>query len=219
MILREAIESAVTDVRASAIEKDVAIHVDMRMVDECMEGDAHRIRQVFLHLLSNALKFTPRGGSVWLSARPEAGAAAIVVRDSGRGLAPGHQDWLFEPFRQADSSNTRRSGGIGLGLALARKIVEAHAGRIEAQSGGPHLGTTFTVSLPLAGRPALQTSLRTQRGPRADLAGLAAMVIDDQSEAREALSALLVQFGVDVRLADRAARPSSCSREVPRRTS
>lgn len=203
LVLRESIESAVLEIRASAIDKDVALHVDMRLRDERIDGDPHRVRQVFGHLLSNALKFTPKGGSIWLSARPDGDAATIVVRDSGRGLTTGFEHWLFEPFRQADSSNTRRAGGIGLGLALARRIAELHGGRIVADSAGPHLGATFTVTLPLEARavhamPAATTGI-AQRS--VELAGVHAVVIDDQLEAREALRALLTQFGARVEVA------------------
>ena len=204
MVVRESIEAAVAELRSTAIAKDVAFHVDMRLVDERMDGDPHRMRQVFTHLLSNALKFTPRSGSVWLSARVDATNAVIVVRDSGRGWVEGFEQWLFEPFRHADNSNTRRSAGIGLGLALARRLTELHGGQVKAESPGPHLGSTFTVSLPLmpsiaASRPTLAPSIP----PRSsiELHGLNALVIDDQYEAREALSALLGQFGASVQVA------------------
>lgn len=204
MVVREAIEFAVSENRSAAIAKDVAVHVDMRLVDERMDGDPHRMRQVFIHLLSNALKFTPKGGSVWLAARSTDGKATIVVRDSGRGLSDGFEAWLFEPFRHADSSNTRRAAGIGLGLALARRLAELHGGQVSAESAGPHLGSTFTIVLPLlpavtSPRPALEAfvPLRTS----IELHGMTALIIDDQLEAREALSALLSQFGAIVKVA------------------
>ena len=204
MVLRESIEAAVAEVRSAAIAKDVAMHVDMRLVDERMDGDPHRIRQVFTHLLSNALKFTPRGGSVWLSARCDDAKATVVVRDSGRGLSAGFEQWLFEPFEQADDSNTRRAAGIGLGLALARRLATLHGGQVWAESAGPHLGSTFTISLPLtprpvSSRPALESSIPPRTSIELD--GVTALVIDDQLEAREALSALLSQFGAIVQVA------------------
>ncbi len=127
----------------------------------------------------------------------------MSIRDSGKGLAPDFGDWLFAPFRQADSSNTRRSGGIGLGLALARKLAERHGGSIDAASAGPHLGATFTVTLPLSSPATVLPMAAPADGRNAalELAGLAALVIDDQLEAREALSALLVQYGARVQLA------------------
>ena len=208
--VREAIEAAVAEVRATAIAKDVALQVDMRLDDERMDADPSRLRQIFAHLLTNAVKFTPRGGSIWLSARVDGGRAIVIVRDSGRGLPPGWQDWLFVPFRQADSSNTRRTGGIGLGLALARRLAELHGGGVEAESAGPHLGATFTVTLPLEpvwpgpGDPTAHTTratLATAFTATAELAGVNALVIDDQLEAREALSTLLEQFGAHVSVA------------------
>lgn len=202
--LREPIEAALAEVRAAALAKDLALYVEMQLTDDRIDGDPHRLRQIFGHLLSNALKFTPQGGSVWVSARRHGTGAVVVVRDSGRGLPPGSEQWLFEPFSHADSSNTRRSGGIGLGLALARRLVDLHGGRIEAESGGPHLGSTFTVRLPLEERRAVPREavpVGTTPGALLALAGMNVLVVDDQLEAREALSVLLTQFGVAVDVA------------------
>lgn len=208
LVLREPIEAALAEVRSSAIGKDLALYVDMRLTNERMHGDAHRVQQIFGHLLSNALKFTPQGGSIWVSAHRHEAGAVVTVRDSGRGLASGYERWLFEAFSHADSSNTRRSGGIGLGLALARRLVEAHGGRIEANSAGPHLGSTFTVELPLEERRQVPRESPTgvKRTQVRALEGLSALVVDDQLEAREALSALLTQFGahIDVAASSRA---------------
>ncbi|HEY0254292.1 MAG TPA: hybrid sensor histidine kinase/response regulator, partial [Kofleriaceae bacterium] len=204
MVVRESIESAVAEIRGSAIAKDVAVHVDMRLVDERMDGDPHRVRQIITHLLSNALKFTPRGGSVWLSARSDAIEVTIVVRDSGRGLADGFEQWLFEPFLHADSSSTRRAAGLGLGLALARRLAELHGGHVSAESAGPHLGSTFKVTLPLSrtnASPRLTLEAFMPLRTSVELHGMTALIIDDQLEAREALSALLSQFGAVVQVA------------------
>ena len=202
ILLREALEAAIAEVRSGTVQKDIALHVELRIVDDRLDGDAHRIRQIFGHLLSNALKFTPNGGSIWLSAHRESERAVIAVRDSGRGLAAGFETWLFEPFGQADRSNTRRAGGIGLGVALARRLAELHGGQVTAESAGPHLGSTFTVTLPLERKAPAVRAAPASGGPisRA-LAGVVALVIDDQLEAREALRALLSQFGADVAVA------------------
>jgi len=119
-----------------------------------MRGDADRLRQVLWNLLSNAVKFTPDGGQIHLRIFRDEGQAYMVVRDSGRGIAPEFLPFVFEPFRQADSSITRTSGGLGLGLALVRHLVEAHGGSVRVDSGGLRLGATFTVALPLHGPPA-----------------------------------------------------------------
>ncbi len=208
-VARDPIEKAVASIRSSAIAKDIAVYVDMRLVDETLHGDTSRVRQVFDELLSNAVKFTPRGGSVWLSARAVGGDLVVVVRDSGRGLAEGFERWLFEPFLQADGSNTRKVDGLGLGLSLSKRLAELHEGRIDAESAGPHLGTTFTVTMPLESRIARGVPAFDAASPvvgddlatAGELAGIDALIVDDQLEAREALSALLIQFGAEVTLA------------------
>ncbi len=202
IVVRRPVEAAVAGIRGAAAAKDIALHVDNGLDDERMTGDAQRVEQIFELLLANAVKFTPAGGSIWLRAMHDGGDARIAIRDSGKGLSGNFEEWLFEPFRQADSSNTRRSGGIGLGLALARKLVERHGGSIRAESGGVHLGATFTVTLPLS-PPATVLSMGASVDGAADhdLGGVTVLVIDDQLEAREALSALLVQYGARVRLA------------------
>ncbi len=202
IVVRRTVDAATARVRATALAKDIQLHVENALGEERMTGDAQRVEQIFQLLLTNAIKFTPSGGSVWLRATQDGSEARITIRDSGKGLAANFEDWLFEPFRQADSSNTRRSGGIGLGLALARKLAERHGGTIRAESAGPHLGATFVVTLPLS-EPATVLPMGASRDGYSphELVGVTALVIDDQIEAREALSALLMQYGARVHLA------------------
>jgi signal transduction histidine kinase len=115
-------------------------------------GDPDRLRQVFWNLLSNAVKFTPAGGSVRLAVSRQADQAVVVVHDTGEGIDGRFLPFIFERFSQADSSTTRRHSGLGLGLAIARHLVEAHDGSITAHSDGPDEGATFTVRLPLVSR-------------------------------------------------------------------
>ena len=115
-----------------------------------IDGDPERLHQVFWNLLANAIKFTPAGGTVTARIAAHAGSVSVSVADTGIGLAPEYLPRLFERFSQADSSTTRRHGGLGLGLSICKSLVEMHGGRIEAVSDGPGHGSRFTVSLPLA---------------------------------------------------------------------
>jgi signal transduction histidine kinase len=120
-------------------------------------GDPTRLRQVIWNLLTNAVKFTPEGGVIELAIETTEGEAQIIVRDNGRGIAADFLPHVFDPFRQADSSITRVSGGLGLGLALVRHLVEAHGGRVWVESDGPGQGAVFTVCLPIR-EPAPETT-------------------------------------------------------------
>jgi len=219
--LREAIEAALVDAHAAAHDKKIKLEIDLRLGNEQLCGDAARMRQIVWNLLSNAIKFNHSGGTVWLSAGlreagetselsdgNEGGEAAaagrlacISVRDNGKGIDRRFLDDVFEPFRQVDPANTRRTGGIGLGLALVKRLVELHGGAVSAFSAGDQQGAEFSVSLPLhddiqlAYRTVAQSTL-FEHLP--SLAGVSVMLIDDQQEARESLSALLHQAGAEV---------------------
>ncbi len=119
-----------------------------------MLGDHSRLQQVVWNILSNAVKFTPRGGSIDVRVTQNDSHIAVVISDTGVGFPPSFRPHLFERFRQAESGTTRLHGGLGLGLAIAQHIVEMHGGTIDAASGGEGKGATFTVSLPLSSVPA-----------------------------------------------------------------
>jgi signal transduction histidine kinase len=166
-------------------------------------ADAARLQQVFANLLSNAVKFTPEGGSVELRVANEGEFVAAAVSDTGRGIAPEFLPHIFERFRQADASTTRAEGGLGLGLAIVRHLVELHGGQVSAESAGLDQGATFRVRLPLADAEARST--RTDVAPLArqgdappDLAGVAILIVDDDQDAREAMSMALTQSGARV---------------------
>ena len=114
-------------------------------------GDAERLQQVVWNLLSNAIKFTPNGGRIEVRLRTRADQVDLEVTDSGKGIAPEFLPYVFDRFRQADSSSTRTHGGLGLGLAIVRHLVELHGGSVKAGSGGEGQGSTFAISLPVAG--------------------------------------------------------------------
>jgi CheY-like chemotaxis protein len=163
------------------------------------------------NLLSNSVKFTPPGGRVEVVLARVGQAARIHVRDTGQGIPADFLPHVFDRFRQADASTTRRHGGLGLGLAIVRHLVELHGGHVEAASDGPDRGATFTVTLPL--RP-LQMPLQLPRAdadPELDAAelavlrGLHVLVVDDEPDTREVAAAVLERCGCRVSLADGAA--------------
>jgi CheY-like chemotaxis protein len=163
---------------------------------------------VVWNLLSNAIKFTPRGGNVWLRLGHDDGSAEIEVRDDGLGIKPEFLPHVFERFRQSDSSSTRPHGGLGLGLAIARHLVELHGGTVEVHSEGEGKGATFRVRLPLAvgAGPAevraLGPAAPVSAAPR--LSGVSVLVVEDEADTRELVRTVLGQLGADVRLAGSA---------------
>jgi len=147
--LADVVQGAVDSVRLSLDARHHRLSLQVKPVR--MIGDADRLRQVMWNLLSNAVKFTPDGGDIFVHVDQVGPTAHIIVRDNGRGIAPEFLPHVFEPFRQQDASITRTSGGIGLGLALVRHLVEAHGGSVSVWSAGPKLGTTFEITLPVQG--------------------------------------------------------------------
>ena len=198
------VEAALDSVRDAARAKGIRIK---SVVDPSLApvfGDAGRLQQVVWNLLSNALKFTPKGGEVEIRLAGVDALARIEVTDTGRGIDATLLPHVFERFRQADSSTTRAEGGLGLGLALVRHFVEAHGGTVEAKSDGLGQGATFTVRLPLAAAhlllPRRVETLRA-RLPSVtlpSLEGTRVLVVDDEADAREAIAIVLEQCGASV---------------------
>ncbi len=140
--------AAVDTVRPAAEAKGISLTWDPR--DEAVaHGDPDRLKQVFWNLLSNAVKFTAAGGRIEVSQRSTGSSVEVRVVDTGQGIEPGFLPHLFERFRQADASTSRKHGGLGLGLAIVQQIVELHGGAVRAESGGAGTGATFTVAIPL----------------------------------------------------------------------
>jgi signal transduction histidine kinase/CheY-like chemotaxis protein len=165
-------------------------------------ADARRLEQVFLNLLSNAIKFTASGGSIAVDIAVSGRSAQIRVSDTGQGIEADFLPHVFERFRQADSSSTRGAGGLGLGLFIARQLVEAQGGTIEAASAGTKRGATFTVTLPLAPKPVVRTTAPA-RPVEVDttahnLKGVRVLIVDDEPDARELMTAALESFGATV---------------------
>ena len=147
------VQHAVEAVVPMAQEKQVRVTTEVAVVRALVRGDASRLQQVLWNLLSNALKFTPAAGAVTVVLTADEQTARIQVQDTGIGIAADFLETIFEPFRQADSRETRERGGLGLGLAIIRRLVELHGGTIIATSDGEGTGTTFEVTLPLAADP------------------------------------------------------------------
>ncbi len=206
--LRSALYGALEAVRPAADAKRIAIHTSLGSDPCVVTGDAARLQQVVWNLLMNAVKFTPHGGQVRLELQRTSTRVEIVVSDTGQGIDPGVLPHVFERFRQADSSSTRTHGGLGLGLALVKHLVELHGGAVAAQSPGESRGTTVTVTLPTLlassdapSSPRMPATIATRDAPvRADrLHGLRVLVTDDDADAALLVSAILAGCGAEVR--------------------
>ncbi len=219
------LEAAISSVAAAAAAKQIELSHDIDP-DAIVLGDANRLQQILWNLLSNAVKFTEQGGRIHAAVKRTDGAVEISVRDSGMGIAPDVLPHVFERFWQADRKTTRRHGGLGLGLAIVRHLVELHGGTVTAESAGETHGATFTVQLP--GGTALEAAPDPERdsppppfSPAVPewvapaLSGLSAVVVDDQEDAREFVSSALRSFGVDVRAVATAEEAMQAVRSAP----
>jgi PAS domain S-box-containing protein len=198
-------------VRASAVAKSVRLELDFEHHSCLLVADPERIQQVIWNLLSNAVKFTPSGGKVTLSVRQIDSYVVLRVTDTGVGIDPAFLPYVFDRFRQGDPSTTRRVGGLGLGLALVRHIVELHGGTVDAESAGRGSGATFSIHLPIravvpppSDHPPPPESSRTPAAT-ADLTDVRALVVDDEADARDVISAVLEDAGAMVATASSAA--------------
>ncbi len=205
------IQSALDSVSPMAEAKEIRIHTMLDSGAGPVAGDASRLQQVFWNLLTNAIKFTPRGGRVDIRLERIESYLEISVTDSGEGVDPQFLPHVFDRFRQADSSASRHSGGLGLGLAIVRHIVELHGGDVTARSPGKGQGSTFAVRLPLRavhgtseseprahpGVDARGAPPVMDRGPA--LEGVGVLVVDDERDTRELLRVILEDRGADVR--------------------
>ncbi|MBI4780857.1 MAG: PAS domain S-box protein [Oscillatoriophycideae cyanobacterium NC_groundwater_1537_Pr4_S-0.65um_50_18] len=198
------IEQAIDTVRTAAVAKKITLHAELPQIGR-VSGDAARLQQIIWNLLSNAIKFTPTGRRVdiWLERMDN--QAQIVVSDTGKGINPDFLPHIFESFRQEDASTTRRYGGLGLGLAIVRHLVEAHGGTIWANSQGEGQGATFTVQLPLLDTKPETVLPKESSTDELNLEGIRVMAVDDDPDARDLLVALLQQYGAEVSVFSSAA--------------
>jgi signal transduction histidine kinase/ActR/RegA family two-component response regulator len=197
------IEAAAATVRPAAEAKGVQLTVHTQHDHRVFAVDALRMQQVFWNLLGNAVKFTPRGGSVTASLEAHPEYALVVVRDTGQGIASELLPEVFDRFRQGEASTTRRQGGLGLGLAIARQLVELHGGEVDAASAGLGRGASFTVRIPLPGQRRTKAVPSTSiAGAPRTLADLRVLLVEDDPEMRMALSWMLESAGATVLAVD-----------------
>ena len=206
--LAPVVEAALDSVRPSADAKSIALRPTIDPHAGPVFGDPNRIQQVVWNLLSNAVKFTPKGGKVDVLVQRVNSHVELTVHDTGMGIGAEFLPHLFERFRQADASTTRRHGGLGLGLSIVKQLVELHGGTVRAESGGEGQGATFTVTLPVrAVRERSDTLPRehptTARAATApaspvSLTGLIVLVVDDEADARELVRSVLTDAGAEV---------------------
>jgi PAS domain S-box-containing protein len=198
------IQAVIQDERPSAEAKRINLKAELNSDIGPFLGDADRLQQIVRNLLANAIKFTPDGGDVQVLLKRNNSHIAITVNDTGQGIAPELLPHVFERFRQADSSNTRSNGGLGLGLSIVRQLVELHRGTVTAESSGRNAGTTFRVMLPL---PTLHEvpNATEKTGPtnsptpaQHSLSGLRVLVVDDEHDTRELIAAMLTTCGAEV---------------------
>jgi PAS domain S-box-containing protein len=190
------VETAVSAMTPAADAKRIRVELHIVPGLPPIEGDPKRLHQVLNNVLSNAVKFTPEHGSIVLACEPAGGWLNIRVQDTGVGIAPEFLPFVFDRFRQADSRTTRTSGGLGLGLAIARHLIERHGGEIGAHSDGENRGTTISIRLPVSPTTAHGVPSDTA-SPVADvrLDDLTILVVDDQQDSREMLATLIEQRG------------------------
>ncbi|MDP8934372.1 MAG: ATP-binding protein, partial [Cyanobacteriota bacterium] len=201
------IESAIESVRLAAEAKSIHLQSVLDSQAGLLLGDANRLQQVVWNLLSNALKFTPKDGRVQIRLERVNSHVEITVSDTGPGISSDFLPFVFDRFRQHDSTTTRSYGGLGLGLSIVRQLVELHGGTVTVVSPGIGQGTTFTVQLPvmIIQQPAsnpdrlhsiVEANGRVEASPT--LEGLKILVVDDEADARELLSTILQNNGAEV---------------------
>lgn len=208
------LKSAVDSISPAAETKNISIETNIVAETAEIAGDSARLQQVLWNLLSNAVKFTPSGGTIRVGVKPENSNLVFSVSDTGNGIAPEFLPYVFDRFRQADGTTTRHFGGLGLGLAIVRHLVEQHGGTVQAESEGSGKGATFTVKLPLLsnfqtnGKPPKRGKAGEENSePEAkkSLAGLKVLVVDDEIDSLDLVKIFLEESGARVSTAQSVA--------------
>lgn len=193
---------AIDTVRPTLDAKALRLELDLNPEVSIIVGDSNRLQQIVWNLLINAAKFTPHGGVIRISLQSALDVAELQVSDTGQGIATEFLPYVFDRFRQAESTSNRTHGGLGLGLSIVRHLVEMHGGTVHVESAGPGTGTTFTVRLPLLAsddnsEPS-EPQLAWEYPPK--LAGLRLLVVDDQPDILELIEEVFTPAGTIVRL-------------------
>jgi len=201
------IEIVVEAVRPAANARNIQLQVVLDPLTSPISGDPQRLQQIIWNLLTNAIKFTPKGGSVEVGLERIKSHLELLISDTGQGIEPAFLPHVFDRFLQSDSSSTRRHGGLGLGLSIVRQLVELHGGTVTALSQGAGLGATFKVTFPLMSvhhvpsnietRPALIVP-KSRTDAQLSLRDLRVLVVDDEPDAREVIAAVLTRRGARV---------------------
>ncbi|WP_179228351.1 PAS domain-containing protein [Leptolyngbya ohadii] len=192
------ISAAIDTVRLDAENKRIQIQTQIDAEANPILGDAARLQQVIWNLLSNAVKFTPEQGQIEIRLATIGGQAQIQIKDTGKGISPEFLPFVFDTFRQADSSTTRTFGGLGLGLAIAHHIIELHGGTIHAESAGEGQGATFIVKLPLVSTSTVPTQEATVTNHTLSLQGIKVLAVDDEIDNLELATFILEEAGASV---------------------
>jgi PAS domain S-box-containing protein len=208
---RTVIDSAIETIKHAAAAKDITIDMELPDTTVPVIGDTHRLQQVTWNLLANSVKYTPRSGRVRIALSQERGRAVITVADSGEGIDSAFLPHVFEPFRQGHSKTMR--SGLGLGLAIVRRLVDLHGGRITAESDGPGKGSVFTVSLPLAHGVAAAAAGLSKPDPL--FKQLHVLVAEDDVDSAAAVTAILKLHGCETKTAPTAAECLRITGEWP----
>jgi signal transduction histidine kinase/ActR/RegA family two-component response regulator len=202
------INAAVDSIRHALDAKEIHLEMHLEEAASHIQGDPNRLQQVVWNLLTNSAKFTPKGGVIHIRLQTRNRNAHLSVTDSGEGIRPEFLPYVFDRFRQEDSSRTRKHGGLGLGLSIVRHLIELHGGTVEAYSPGEDQGATFVVILPLSrearlGIPSKRRLHATLNTPA--LAGLRLLIVEDDPDSQEMLHMVVKLHGAEVRTATRTA--------------
>jgi PAS domain S-box-containing protein len=203
--LAAVVEAAVESIAPAAQAKGISLRKSIGSPAGPVSGDNNRLQQIIWNLLSNAVKFTPRNGNVDITVERVESQLQLTVKDTGPGIQPEFLPYVFDRFRQADSSLTRQHGGLGLGLAIVKQLVGLHGGTVRAESAGDGTGAAFIVCLPLApisqSKPHLRLADSRMRPPQSEqitLPGVRILVVDDEEDSRELIHEVLTRYEAEV---------------------